>query len=101
MGKNYRYMTYNSWLPSHSLHAVRIFLAVSVYPVQQSHIVSVLTASHHLTTHIRHGFVECLEADDVSPTVRVNLYNYKRESLHLLITIYPTSQIFRKLKLVL
>ncbi|XP_046658392.1 LOW QUALITY PROTEIN: nuclear pore complex protein Nup205-like [Homalodisca vitripennis] len=63
-----KYVTYNSWLPSHSLYAVRIFLAVTMYPVQQSHIVSVLTATTSCSIHIRHGFVECLESDDELPS---------------------------------
>lgn len=65
----YRYVTYNSWLPSHALYTVRIFLAVTMYPVPQSQIVSVLTATQALTTHVRHGFVECLEADDEDTSV--------------------------------
>ncbi|XP_054275578.1 nuclear pore complex protein Nup205-like [Macrosteles quadrilineatus] len=63
-----KYVTYNSWLPSHALYTVRIFLAVTMYPVPQSQIVSVLTATQALTTHVRHGFVECLEADDEDPS---------------------------------
>ncbi|RZF40837.1 hypothetical protein LSTR_LSTR003347 [Laodelphax striatellus] len=63
-----KYVTYNSWLPNQSLLAVRILLAVTLHPTPQSHIVSVFTSTPHLKTFIRHGFVECLEADNDETT---------------------------------
>ncbi|XP_075229968.1 nuclear pore complex protein Nup205 isoform X2 [Lycorma delicatula] len=58
-----KYVTYNNWLPNHALLSVRILLAVTSYPTPQCHILSVFTSTPQLKTHIRHGFVECLEAD--------------------------------------
>lgn len=62
-----KYVTYNSWLPSHALSAVHILLAITSHPTLPTHIVSVFTSTPALKTHIRHGFVECLEADDSEP----------------------------------
>ncbi|XP_067003269.1 nuclear pore complex protein Nup205 [Anabrus simplex] len=62
-----KYVTYNSWLPEHALAAVRILLDVSLLPSAQNQLVGLFTSTSSLTLEIRHGFVECLEAesDDV------------------------------------
>lgn len=72
----FRYVTYNNWLPNHALLAVHILLAVASYPTPQSHIVSIFTSTPQLKTQIRHGFVECLEADtDEVVTVSLDAFN--------------------------
>jgi hypothetical protein len=59
-----RYVTYNAWLPRHALSAVRILLAITTYPASHSQLISAFTSSQVHRMEIRHGFVECLEADD-------------------------------------
>ncbi|KAJ4431675.1 hypothetical protein ANN_20275, partial [Periplaneta americana] len=59
-----KYVTYNAWLPRHALSAVRILLAVTTYPTSQNQLISAFTSSPANRMEIRHGFVECLEADD-------------------------------------
>ncbi|KAK7872950.1 hypothetical protein R5R35_004260 [Gryllus longicercus] len=59
-----KYVTYSGSLPNHALAAVRILLAVSWTPSAQTHLLSLFTSSPELTMEIRHGFVECLEADE-------------------------------------
>lgn len=59
-----KYVTYNAWLPRHALSAVRILLAVTMCPTSNSQLISAFTSSPVNRMEIRHGFVECLEADD-------------------------------------
>lgn len=59
-----KYVTYNSWLPRHALSAVHILLSLSSYPNAAGQLVDMFTASPSLELEIRHGFVECLEADE-------------------------------------
>jgi nuclear pore complex protein Nup205 len=74
-----RYVTYNAWLPRHALSAVRILLAVTMYPTSHSQLISAFTSSPVHRMEIRHGFVECLEADDdevVSVSCDLNLKDW-------------------------
>jgi nuclear pore complex protein Nup205 len=59
-----KYVTYNSWLPHHTLSAVRILLAVATYPTSHSQLISAFTSSPGHRMEIRRGFVDCLDADD-------------------------------------
>ena len=59
-----RYVTYNSWLPHHTLSAVKILLAVTMYPTSHSQLISAFTSSPVHRMEIPHGFVDCLDADD-------------------------------------
>jgi nuclear pore complex protein Nup205 len=59
-----RYVTYNAWLPHHALSAVRILLAITTYPTSHNQLISAFTSSQVHRMEIRHGFVECLEADE-------------------------------------
>ncbi|PSN57903.1 hypothetical protein C0J52_00218 [Blattella germanica] len=58
------YVTYNAWLPRHAFSAVRILLSVTTFPASHSQIISAFTSTPMNRMEIRHGFVECLEADD-------------------------------------
>lgn len=60
-----KYVTYNSWLPEHSLAAVQILLAMMSHSFAQSHLVTFFTATPSLRVSIRHGFVECMDSDDL------------------------------------
>ena len=60
-----RYVTYTINLPEHALAAVKILLHVSQSPLVQPKLVGLFTASPALTERLLHGFVECLEVDDV------------------------------------
>lgn len=59
-----KYVVYNEWLPKHSYHAVRILAFIASQPSTQIHLVGLFTSTPTLKTEIRHGFVECLEAED-------------------------------------
>lgn len=61
----YRYVTYSAWLPHHALSSVRILLAITMYPTSHNQLISAFTSSQVHRMEIRHGFVECLEADEI------------------------------------
>ncbi|XP_043593371.1 nuclear pore complex protein Nup205 isoform X1 [Bombus pyrosoma] len=58
-----KYVSYSSWLPQHAFHAVGVIHEVTNEPGADSELLSTFTATPTLTTNIRHGFVECLDAD--------------------------------------
>lgn len=58
-----KYVSYSSWLPQHAFHAVGVIHEVTNEPGADSELLSTFTATPALTTSIRHGFVECLDAD--------------------------------------
>lgn len=58
-----KFVTYNSWLPTHALVAVRILVLVARQPGINAVLLSEFTRTLKLTNEIRHGFVECLESD--------------------------------------
>lgn len=60
----FRYVTYNSWLPEHTLTAVNILLLVTSHPIKHSTFIPFFTSTQQLQTLIRHGFVESLEAEE-------------------------------------
>ncbi|XP_076756718.1 nuclear pore complex protein Nup205 [Xylocopa sonorina] len=60
-----KYVSYSSWLPRHAFHAVGVIHEVTNEPGADSELLSTFTATPTLTTNIRHGFVECLDADIV------------------------------------
>ncbi|KAL0280136.1 UNVERIFIED_CONTAM: hypothetical protein PYX00_001520 [Menopon gallinae] len=59
-----KFVMFSDWLPQHAYHAVRILSVIASQPSTQIHLVGLFTATPTLKTEIRHGFVECLEADD-------------------------------------
>ena len=59
-----KFVTYNAWLPKHAYFATRILKVIAFQPANQIHLVGLFTSTPTLKTEIRHGFVECLEADD-------------------------------------
>lgn len=65
----YRYVTYNSWLPMHTLTAVNILLAVTSHPIKHSTFIQFFISTNNLQTTIRHGFVESLEAEENQVTL--------------------------------
>ncbi|KAL5274824.1 NUP205 family protein [Megaselia abdita] len=58
-----KFVTYNSWIPKHSLYAVKILKFVCRQPNITSHILGIFTYNEKTQVEIRHGFVECLEMD--------------------------------------
>nr|XP_012154566.1 PREDICTED: nuclear pore complex protein Nup205 isoform X1 [Megachile rotundata] len=60
-----KYVSYSSWLPQHAFYAVGIIHEVTNEPGADSELLSTFTATPTLATDIRHGFVECLDADIV------------------------------------
>ncbi|XP_048265834.1 nuclear pore complex protein Nup205 isoform X3 [Bombus terrestris] len=58
-----KYVSYSSWLPQHAFHAVGVIHEVTNEPGADSELLSTFTATPTLATNIRHGFVECLDAD--------------------------------------
>ncbi|XP_021914767.1 nuclear pore complex protein Nup205 isoform X2 [Zootermopsis nevadensis] len=60
-----KYVTYSAWLPHHALSSVRILLAITMYPTSHNQLISAFTSSQVHRMEIRHGFVECLEADEI------------------------------------
>lgn len=57
-------MTYNGWLPYHALTSVEILLKVTTYPITHTQLLGSLTSTPSTATEIRHGFLECLEAEE-------------------------------------
>ncbi|KAK7605078.1 hypothetical protein V9T40_006936 [Parthenolecanium corni] len=64
-----KYVTYNSWLPMHTLTAVNILLAVTSHPIKHSTFIQFFISTNNLQTTIRHGFVESLEAEENQVTL--------------------------------
>ncbi|XP_017055499.1 nuclear pore complex protein Nup205 [Drosophila ficusphila] len=58
-----KFVTYNSWLPRHSLAAVKILSAVTQLPNVSAQILSMYAQGSNEKLEIRQGFVECLEMD--------------------------------------
>ncbi|KOX72429.1 hypothetical protein WN51_01529 [Melipona quadrifasciata] len=58
-----KYVSYCSWLSQHAFHAVGVIHEVTNEPGADSELLSTFTATPALSTNIRHGFVECLDAD--------------------------------------
>lgn len=58
-----KFVTYNNWIPTHSLYAVKILNMVCKQPNITSHVLNVFTYNEKTQLEIRHGFVECLEMD--------------------------------------
>lgn len=61
-----KYVSYNSWLPKQAFVAVGVIQGVTTEPGADSELLSTFTATSILATNIRHGFVECLDAESVS-----------------------------------
>lgn len=84
-----RFVRYNSWLPSHAWRAVRILVIATAQPGAQAHLVGLYTATSALKTEIRHGFVECLEAeseeieDGIRTKTKLSILKLIEESLNL------------------
>lgn len=70
-----KFVTYNAWLPTHALVAVKILTHVVRQPGINALLLSEITRTHKLTNEIRHGFVECLESD--VPMTAVNDDEYE------------------------
>ncbi|XP_016950249.1 nuclear pore complex protein Nup205 [Drosophila biarmipes] len=58
-----KFVTYNSWLPRHSLAAVKILSSVTQLPNVSAQILSMYAQGSNEKLEIRQGFVECLEMD--------------------------------------
>ncbi|XP_014480279.1 PREDICTED: nuclear pore complex protein Nup205 [Dinoponera quadriceps] len=61
-----KYVSYNSWLPKQAFVAIGVIHGVTNEPGADSELLAMFTATPTLATNIRHGFVECLDADGVS-----------------------------------
>ncbi|KAL6443193.1 hypothetical protein ACFW04_002850 [Cataglyphis niger] len=60
-----KYVSYNSWLPKQAFVAVGVIHGVTNEPGADSELLSTFTATSVLATNVRHGFVECLDADNI------------------------------------
>ncbi|XP_068141155.1 nuclear pore complex protein Nup205 [Drosophila tropicalis] len=58
-----KYVTYNSWLPRHTLAAIKILGAVTLLPNVAGQILTMYAQGSNEKLEIRQGFVECLEMD--------------------------------------
>lgn len=61
-----KYVSYNSWLSKQAFVAVGVIHGVTNEPGADSELLSTFTATSTLATNVRHGFVECLDADNIS-----------------------------------
>lgn len=68
----FRFVTYTH-LPEHAYHAIRILMTITSYPIPQSHMVSYFTSNPQLTIAIRHGFVQCLEEEESTKVIILNI----------------------------
>ncbi|XP_001354955.4 nuclear pore complex protein Nup205 [Drosophila pseudoobscura] len=58
-----KFVTYNNWLPRHSLAAIKILTAVTMLPNVPSQILNMYALGSNEKLEVRQGFVECLEMD--------------------------------------
>lgn len=58
-----KFVTYNTWLPQQALLAVKILTFIARQPNVSTLLLGEFTRTTKLANEIRHGFVECLEAD--------------------------------------
>ncbi|XP_030381528.1 nuclear pore complex protein Nup205 [Scaptodrosophila lebanonensis] len=58
-----KFVTYNSWLPRHTLAAIKILSAVTMLPNVSGQILHMYAQGCTEKLEIRQGFVECLEMD--------------------------------------
>lgn len=92
-----KFVTYNNWLPKHSLYSVKILNIVCRQPNVTSHILGMFTYNEKTQLEIRHGFVECLEMDipiqticngsqnsdeNVELELKISIIDLLRDSLH-------------------
>lgn len=63
-----KYIFYNNWLLQHAYTAIGVIQSVSNEPGADMELLSTFTSTSSLTTNIRHGFVECLDMEDLSNT---------------------------------
>ncbi|KAJ8924600.1 hypothetical protein NQ315_000750 [Exocentrus adspersus] len=57
-----KYVTYQLYLPKHSLYAVKILTLITNSPVAHNQFVNILLASDETKETVRSGFVECLDS---------------------------------------
>ncbi|XP_011172617.2 nuclear pore complex protein Nup205 [Solenopsis invicta] len=60
-----KYVSYNSWLPKQAFVAVGVIHGVTSEPGADSELLSTFTTTSTLATNVRHGFVECLDTDNI------------------------------------
>ncbi|XP_037026300.1 nuclear pore complex protein Nup205 [Bradysia coprophila] len=75
-----KFVTYNTWLPHQALLAVKILTFIARQPNVSTLLLGEFTRTTKLANEIRHGFVECLEADI---TVVDNSDPDHRDNVHL------------------
>lgn len=61
-----KFVMYKSWLPQHTLAAVKVLTYVARQPNVNAQLLGVLTGNERLKAEIRYGFVESLEGDAVA-----------------------------------
>jgi nuclear pore complex protein Nup205 len=85
-----KFVTYNSWLPKHSLQAIRILTLVMRQPNVNSQLLGIFTHNEKIKQEIRQGFVECLEnefvldvddQDNVELLIKESVVNLLQECL--------------------
>lgn len=85
-----KFVTFNSWLPSHSLLSIQILTHVIRQPNVNNHLLGLFLQNEKTKLEIRHGFVECLENDvttdelyqgDVQISLKEAVINLLQESL--------------------
>ncbi|KAL3882663.1 hypothetical protein ACJMK2_028981 [Sinanodonta woodiana] len=75
-----KYVMFNSTLPNQSLSAVRILYLVCKSASVQRVMVNLFTENQATKVDLLHGFVECLEQDDVEPVeMNLDLMSEKRD----------------------
>ncbi|XP_013384593.1 nuclear pore complex protein Nup205 [Lingula anatina] len=60
-----KFVTYKNFLPEHSLSAVKILCWVCQSALVQPELVGMFTAQQSVSRDLLHGFVECLDSDDI------------------------------------
>uniref|UniRef100_A0A336MB53 CSON014651 protein n=1 Tax=Culicoides sonorensis TaxID=179676 RepID=A0A336MB53_CULSO len=64
-----KFVTFNSWLPTHSLLGIKILTHVIRQPNVNSYLLGLFLQNEKTKLEVRHGFVECLENDVVTETL--------------------------------
>ncbi|KAK0157412.1 hypothetical protein PV328_011157 [Microctonus aethiopoides] len=59
------YITFNSWLRKHAYAAIGVIQGVANEPGADAELLSTFTSTPLTTIAIRHGFVECLDTDEI------------------------------------
>lgn len=84
-----RFVTFNNWLPRHSLQAIKILTLIIRQPNINTQLLGIFTQNDRIKLELRQGFVECLENEivdeeqdgSIEMSIKEGIINLLQESL--------------------